>query len=323
MVGRRRQHPDAGDSLHKLDCLCRFPGYKVALIGDSVVFGHSLAEHGNRLWRQHGLAPLLAERIAHERPRGGLMVMNLGLNGAARRFGTMRRFLAACRPDLLVCDVGLRSFSSDFAAPEARYSRKWLAEMSYVPERPFVAPWPGHEVDVAATRLALRYSSLCKYRDFLQYRCLDGPPHSPCGAGGCGSTLFGAAAGGQKEDEMVLMLQGQRRFQGVNLDADNPQRQAFQRMLRALADSRQKTLLFYAKEDPARIENLIDGPRYRALRTQLDGLIAGCTTADLVYLPPLDALRRSIIWIIPISPMRDTRCWWSGCGRDCAGWFAA
>ena len=54
---------------------------------------------------------------------------------------------------------------------------------------------------------------------------------------------------------------------------------------------RQKTLLFYTKEEPARIENLIDAPRYRALRAKLDGLIAGCTSADLVYLPPVDALR--------------------------------
>ena len=204
----------------------------------------------------------------------------------------MGQFLAACRPDLLVCDVGLRSFSSDFTPPEARYSRKWLAEMSYVPERPFVASWPGHEVDVAAARLALRYSALCKYRDFLQYRCLDGSPGQAVRTWRLRLNAFlGTAARNQEEDEMVLMLQGQRRFQGVNLDAQNPQRQAFQRVLQALADSRQKTLLFYAKEDPARIENLIDGPRYRALRAQLDALIAGCTTADLVYLPPVDALR--------------------------------
>ena len=90
---------------------------------------------------------------------------------------------------------------------------------------------------------------------------------------------------------MVLLLQGQRRFEGVNLDAENPQRRAFERMLHALADARQKTLLFYAKEGPARVENLIDGPRYRALRAKLDGLIGGYTTADLVYLPPVDALR--------------------------------
>ena len=160
LAGRQRRHPDAGDALRKLDCLRRFPGYKVALIGDSVVFGHSLAEHGDRLWRQHGLAPLLAERIRRERPQGGLMVMNLGLNGGCPP--TWSAWASSWRPAgriLLVCDVGLRSFSSDFTPPEARYSRKWLAEMSYVPERPFVAPWPGHEVDVAAARLALRYSA--------------------------------------------------------------------------------------------------------------------------------------------------------------------
>jgi hypothetical protein len=90
---------------------------------------------------------------------------------------------------------------------------------------------------------------------------------------------------------MVLLLQSQRRFQGINLAADNPQRQALEHVLRTLADARQKTLLFYTKEDPARIENLIEAPRYAALRAKLDDLIGGYTSADLVYLPPVDALR--------------------------------
>ncbi len=275
----------------KLDWFRRFAGYKVALIGDSVVFGHSLAEHGDRLWRQHNLAPLLEERIRRQRPHDAVLVMNLGLNGALPAdLDRMREFLTGCGPDLLVCDVGLRSFSADFTPPKARYSRPWLAEMSYVPGRPFAAPSEGREVEAAAARLALRCWSLLTYRDFVQYRWLDGPPRQAMiNLRLRLNSLLGAAAPG--DDEMVLLLQSQRRFQGINLAVDNPQRQALEHMLRALADARQKTLLFYTKEDPARIENLIDAPRYRALRAKLDGLIAGCTSADLVYLPPVDALR--------------------------------
>ena len=56
--------------LAKLDFLRRWPGYKVTVCGDSVVYGHSLGEHGDRQWREHNLCPLLAARLQRECPIG-------------------------------------------------------------------------------------------------------------------------------------------------------------------------------------------------------------------------------------------------------------
>ena len=128
----------------KLDWFRRFAGYKVALIGDSVVFGHSLAEHGDRLWRQHNLAPLLKERIRRQRPHDAVLVMNLGLNGGpARRPGPHWRVPHRLRAGPVGVRRGAAVVSADFTPPKARYSRPWLAEMSYVPGRPFAAPSEG------------------------------------------------------------------------------------------------------------------------------------------------------------------------------------
>ena len=281
----------------KLEYLRRFPGYKVAMLGDSVVFGHALAEHGDPQWREHNIGRLIEERIRGEVPERDVLVMNLALNGALPAdLDRMEQFAAACGMDLLIFDLGLRSFSADFSRPEAIHSRPWLAQMTYGPGGRFAiryaSPSLGQAVEETAAVLALRYSALYRFRDLLQYRFLDGPPREAVAAFRVQlNQALGAPARPAEDDEIVLLLKAQRRFQGIHLAADNPQRQALERLLARLAASRQKTLVFYAKEDPARIENLLEPERYRGLRSELDGLIARYTGPELVYLPPLESLQ--------------------------------
>jgi len=281
----------------KLEYLRRFSGYKVAMLGDSVVFGHALAEHGDRQWREHNLARLIEERIRSEVPHRDVLVMNLALNGALPAdLERMEQFVAACKTDVLIFDLGLRSFSSDFSRPEAIYSRPWLAQMTYGSNGRFTVrssnPTRGQALEQAGAALALEHSPLHRLRDLLQYRFLDGQPREAVAAFRLRlNRAMGAPSPPAEDDEIVLLLKAQRRFQGINLAADNPQRQALERLLARLAASRQKTLVFYAKEDPARIENLLDPERYQRLRAELDGLIARYTGPDLVYLPPVESLR--------------------------------
>jgi len=281
----------------KLEYLRRFPGYKVAMLGDSVVFGHALAEHGDPLWREHNIGCLIEERIRREVPDRDVLVMNLALNGALPAdVDRMEQFAASCGMDLLIFDVGLRSFSSDFSRPEAVYSRPWLARISYGPGGRLAlgrsSPSLGQAVEGAAVSFALQYLPLYRLRDLLQYRFLDGPPREAVAALRLRlNRALGAPARPAEDDEIVLLLKAQRRFQGINLAADNPQRHALERLLARVAASRQKALVFYAKEDPARIDNLIDPERYRGLRAELDGLIAHYTGPDLVYQPPLASLQ--------------------------------
>src|SRR5258708_16042840 len=114
----------------KLGFLKRFHGYKVVLLGDSIIYGAVLYEHGDAAWREHNLANILARRIRKELPDRDVLVMNLGMNGALPGdLEILIRLLDDCNPDLMIVDVSLRSFSEDFAAPSKRLSRPWLAEL--------------------------------------------------------------------------------------------------------------------------------------------------------------------------------------------------
>jgi lysophospholipase L1-like esterase len=278
----------------KLEHLRRFSGYKAAVFGDSVVFGHALAEHGDEQWRKHNIAALLEDRLRDEMPDRDVLVMNLGLNGALPAdVERVQQFVAACRPDLVVFDLGLRSFSSDFSRAETLFSRPWLAQMTYEADGRVAlsdSAATGHAVEDVAEAFALRGWSLFRFRDLIQYRLLGGPPRERSAAW---RTRLGQALGSptpEADDEIPLLLKAQRRFQGIQLAAENPQRQALERLLGRLAESRQKSLVFYAKEDPSRIENLMDPQRYDRLRTELDALVQRYAGPELVYLPPLAEL---------------------------------
>ena len=89
-------------------------------------------------------------------PDRPVLVMNLGINGALPQdLLRLSGLVASCRVDLLVMDVGMRAFSSDFAAADAQWSRSWLAHMSYDDAGRFVladnATPPAPAMDSAVT----------------------------------------------------------------------------------------------------------------------------------------------------------------------------
>src|SRR5256885_8527017 len=66
----------------KLEYLRTFDGYKCVLLGDSIIVGASMREHGDADWRAHTLNVLLEERLREVLPGRPVLVMNLGSNGA-------------------------------------------------------------------------------------------------------------------------------------------------------------------------------------------------------------------------------------------------
>ena len=103
----------------KLDTLARHRGYRVALLGDSVVMGLSLKEHGDPDWQSHTLTSVLQKRLNAEFPHANVLVMNLALNGAVPGdLAAVAEQLRHARPHLVIADIGLRAFSNDFAAPK-------------------------------------------------------------------------------------------------------------------------------------------------------------------------------------------------------------
>jgi len=285
--------------LTKLDYLRRQSGYKVVVLGDSLIHGHALAEHGDPLWREHNLTALLEERLRAERPGRRVTVLNLGINGAVPAdLEQMVRLVSACQVDLVIFDVHLRNFSADFAAADHQLSRPWLKDLSsdqtgHVYQSCPEAGWSAQGETALANALE-SHLALYRIRDLVQDRILASslarttqawrqhwscpepaqPAHPPDPEG----LVF--------DEKTALLFQVQKRLRTVHFGSDNPQRQALERMLASLRDHRQRTIVFYAQENPEQIISVIRKSRYHQLRRDLDHIVNQYRGEHLTYLQP-------------------------------------
>jgi lysophospholipase L1-like esterase len=273
------QRPDQLQA--KLDYLRGFQGRKVVVLGDSLVYGQAMAEHGDRRWRSHTLSRRLEQKLRGEEPGTKVLVFNLGINGALPAdLEALARLLVACRVDVILFDVHLRPFSADFSSEATQYARPWLK------------PLGGAETPAATTLLDratgfprrwLASWPLVRLRDPLQEALIQtswlGGPRSkkqgepfaaspPPGQDGEGEPVLRLTA------DTVLLMQIRRRLRGVHFRPDNPQRQALERLLTFLRESRQPAVVFYARENPSLVPDVIAPKRYHALRRELTEIVA-------------------------------------------------
>lgn len=260
-----------------LDGLRRADGLRVALLGDSVVYGRALEEHGGD-WRSGELASRLGERL-------DATVVNLAMEGSvpADQERLVEHVLAA-GVDLVVLDVSLRSFSADFA--EGGLSRDWLAmEPGAVVDG---GPGVGGAVEGGLARVAHRAWLLPRYRSWLQARYLGGPPKAAVkrARDAANDWLLGAAEPSEDEAleaELMLMLKAKGRYASVALDG-HPQLEAMERLVRRLAEAGTPTILFYATESPSMLPQLVDEARHRQQLGELERRLAAAGGERVVWL---------------------------------------
>jgi hypothetical protein len=84
------------------------------------------------------------------------------------------------------------------------------------------------------------------------------------------------------------MLKARARFQGINLDERNPQLAALRRVLGVLADAGQRTVVFYATENPEALDELVNIERHQAQQVELESLISAYGK-NLIYVGPQEA----------------------------------
>ncbi len=277
----------------KLGFLKRFHGYKVVLLGDSIIYGAVLHEHGDAAWREHNLANILARRIRKELPDRDVLVMNLGMNGALPGdLEILIRLLDDCNPDLMIVDVSLRSFSEDFAAPSKRLSRPWLAELDK--RSPASCPTSiADSLEHDLKQMLRQRWALYRFRDFLQLRLLGNPP----------SEAFRDLHDhldqvlqrpdsfmNNSEDEFILTMKARQRYQSIYLRPDHVQRQALEEMLTHLSWRNQKTVIFYAKENPETVGSLLDDDCYKELIAGLEEIITHTVGPRIRYLRAISEL---------------------------------
>jgi hypothetical protein len=250
----------------KLDALARHNGLKVVLLGDSLIVGETMKIHGDALWRQHTLDAILEKRLRESFPQADLRVFNLGLNGCVPAdLQQIVERLGKIQPDLVIMDVNLRSFSSDFAPEEERYTRSWLHPEGDFAQG-FSAQGVNDRVEAALSGAARSGWSLYAVRDQLQAYYLGGNPKSRL------QELRGQwEIAGDKDDmaDVLLLMKAKKRYDGIHLDSDNPQRLALEGLLSRLRGRGIPCVVFYAREEPNARRDFVDDRRYERLREQL------------------------------------------------------
>jgi lysophospholipase L1-like esterase len=260
----------------KLEYLRTFDGYKCVLLGDSIIVGASMREHGDADWRAHTLNVLLEERLREVMPNRPILVMNLGSNGAVPAdLDELARIVTPLAPDLIIGDFGLRSFSADFAGKD-RYTQPWLAKfLTPSPDRPVVAAdQDRHPVDrIVADELASHWS-LYRSRDLQQGLLFEGAPRDAVARWRDAREKKDTSTAQDDFDRQVeLLFKARSRYASIDLSPTGEQRRAFESFVQRLAGSRSRVLLFYGTENPDVRDELLDPKRYADLRGQLANII--------------------------------------------------
>jgi hypothetical protein len=283
----------------KLRYLHGLEGRRVVFLGDSVVYGRRMQDAGDQNWRAHTIAAHAERLLRTLMPDRPVSTLSLGMNGALPTdLEETTRLVLASRPDCIVYDVSLRSFSADFVQEKDRMSRPWIADITLGPAFDIETSRKGLPVtaqfETAMRDLAISYWRLYGLRDFLQWLIFDGEPASAVRRLRTWlDEKFRTAPDDAPDptlDDVMLMLKAKARYESVTLDPGHPQVQALKHTLDLLAARKQCAVFFYATEDKARLPELISPERYRALLDQLALIFAPYASRGSAYIPPLDGL---------------------------------
>jgi lysophospholipase L1-like esterase len=278
----------------KLEQLRRFKGRKIAILGDSLVFGRTMRDHGDAEWQSYTLASQLERHLADIDPERPVMVLNLGMNGTLPTdLDHLVRIVTPLRPDLIIFDLSLRSFSRDFEREADSQTRSWLADLTVSPGGRYATTTVQGGLGRTIGDAAVNTWYLYRLKDLFQSLVFDGQPVAyltqvrnridswlkPK------STALGAAQGGDV-DALVLMMKARARYARIDLAPDNLQVQALDRLLARLKAAGQPALAFYATEKAQQLEELIEQRDYDKLQSQLDSKMS-TTGSNVTYMGPL------------------------------------
>ncbi len=268
------QHPE--QLLPKLDHLRRFDGVKIVILGDSLIYGKTMEAHGDAQWREHTLCAALRRKLGQVAPDKKILVLNLGINGALPGdLEALARLIVPLEVDMLIVDTHLRPFSGDFEAPDERFCRPWLDEVHIDGDGNLRLggkgrSWLGRSGDAVGSFLTNHWDPYRK-RHFLQERI---SASSAFAWGRCLGTRRQTNSTLDDQDKLdILLLKLKGRLDSVSFAEDRFQRSAMQGLLDYLSRQRQKTIVFYATEQPALLKQAISPETYIQKRSQLENMI--------------------------------------------------
>ncbi len=264
--------------LVKLDYLRRFDGVKIVLLGDSLIYGRTMENHGDAQWRIHELSAVLQRKLRQAAPDKNILVINLGINGALPAdMESLAELIVPIGVDIVVFDTHLRPFSGDFELPGQRFCRPWLANIS-VDNRGRLTligeerNWVQRSSDLAIATLT-NYWDPYRKRQFLQEQITSGEAFAWGRRLRDQQSAKAKMATEAQDSPEILLLKLKGRLKTVSLNSDRFQRRAMQKLLDYLSRQKQKTIVFYAAEQPALLRRTISPETYAQKRTQLEEMI--------------------------------------------------
>lgn len=287
--------------LAKLELLRSFDGYKIAVLGDSFIYGQALSEHGDREWRAHTFPRLIEKRLATLMDHRDVLALNLGMNGATPAdIERLTQLVVTAGVDLVVVNLTLRSFSADFSSPDAQLSRPWLTEITIEPNGTYLERGDGtplsNRIELHIKGFLLNHWALYRLRELTQWRLFGNPPREVVRSVRDALNrvfLVGTwtAPVASPQDKFLTLLKAKGRYSSVNFAPQNPQRQALERTLAYLDARSQPTIVFYTTENPEFAPHVLDQDRLMMLRQTLDALVGNYIGARLRYIPATEALK--------------------------------
>ena len=252
-------------------------GLKIVVLGDSLVYGRTMRDHGDKDWQYHTLAAQLQRKLAGQLGACRVNVVNLGLDGLlpSDLYELLRNVMSA-GADMIIFDLSLRSFSSDFKEADAQMSRPFLKTYSYESNgkfnTSFEMQWnaPGQIVHKAL----MNYWYLYSIKDYLQSTLFDGQPvdfmqrlRNYTNNWFIDDVNKYTTVGG--DGELLLLFKARSRYRTINLDEVNPQVIALNNLLEILSKQEQPFISFYASENAQIRDQLFESKQFEALQAQL------------------------------------------------------
>jgi hypothetical protein len=281
---------DAATLFGKIAALSHAPGRRVAVIGDSLIFGFAMRAAGVPNWRDQNLTAKLRRRFADA--HADISLANLGMNGALPAdLEKVVDALIATGVDGIIMDVSLRSLSRDFAQPSAVFSRPWLRNFKITASGSLVLSDSRTGFDAAIESLAVNYWYTFRLRDQIRLYILGQEPVEFVKEARDWFNRIFKQPEEPLDPQIQLLLQTKARYENISLDVDNPQFAALSRLLKKIAAKKIATLIFYATERPDIIGSITTLELHRRRLSQLADVIRKDGGATVKYLGPLESLQ--------------------------------
>lgn len=290
LVGREVEIQDAATLFAKMDDLSRLPGRRIAVIGDSLVFGFAMRAAGVADWRRENLPAKLRPRFASA--GADISLENLGMNGVLPAdLEKIVSGLLAKGVDGIIMDVTLRSLSDEFSVPAAEYSRRWLKGFAISPAGSIVLSSSTNAFDDVVESAAINYSYLFRLREQLRLSALGQDPAELTRGLRDGLNAAFVKSRQPVDPHIEALFQAKARYAHIRLDESNLQIAALTRLVKTIAAHKIPAVIFYATERPDIIASITNPALHARRLERLQQLIVSNGGPTVRYIGPLASLK--------------------------------